>query len=63
MSLGVGGAPSVRRVSVHGCQRVALSADTSRSAMHRPRFLFAVVERAIDYSQYRPQRHIDSAVR
>ena len=53
MSLGVGGAPSVRRVSVHGCQRVALSADTSRSAMHRPRFLFAVVERAIDYS------HID----
>lgn len=47
MSLGVGGAPSVRRVSVHGCQRVALSA---RHVPIRFAVLFAVVERA-RYSQ------------
>ena len=42
MSLGVGGAPSVRRVSVHGCQRVALSARSGFGFA----VLFAVVERA-----------------
>ena len=51
MSLGVGGAPSVRP---RECARLPAGGAFGRHVPirdDRPRFLFAVVERAIDYSQ------------